>query len=350
MTGAPDRVLVVVAACILTLCALAALLAIYAVILRAVRERRARRRIRLEQEWGPILIGVLSGARPPFDVWEKVRPSDRVLFIDLLLRFAAGRIGEDRRLLVETAGGFLSHIAGRLRKVDPERYARSIHTLGLLDPDRFAPQIVEALGDPSPLVTLVAARALLRTGRLDHIEAVLEQAESFMQWSPGFLAAMLASAGPAAVPPLRRILSDPAVPAWLRAASADALRETGDLDSADIAAEVLLTARDRELVTAALRLLGRAGRGAHAAVLRALCDSPDFAIRAHAVTALASPGFGGEPGEFRRHLDDPSSWVAIHAAWALKIRGGERILREIASSSHPRACVALQALRERPSS
>ena len=109
---------------------------------------------------------------------------------------------------------------------------------------------------------------------------------------------------------------------------------------------MLQTERERELVTAALRLLKRTGRPEHSAILRELCNSPDFVIRAHAVSALASLGNARDIQQLRRFFEDPSSWVAIHAAWALKEGGGE-VLRELVASHHPRAKLALQVLSER---
>lgn len=346
--NAPDPFLLVVVFCTLLLLALALFLAIYTIHLRLANMRKAQRWNRLEQTWEPALKKILAGEVTPFAAWKRVRPKDRLYFVDFLLRYADGLPGEDQQILVETAGSFLTHVAGHMRKVDPERYARSIHTLGLLGLETFSPEIIAALDDPSPLVNMVAARALLRNGRLDYVEAVLRRVERFQGWSSGFLASMLASAGPEAVPLLRQVFSDVAKPAWLRAAVADALLEQNDAATADIAARVLQTERDRELVTAALRLLKRTGRPEQSAILRELCYSPDFVIRAHAVSALASLGNARDIQQLRRFFDDPSSWVAIHAAWALKEKGGEGVLRELVASRHPRAKLALQVLAERP--
>jgi len=345
-TGAPDQLLLVVVFCTLLLLVLTLFLAIYTIHLRLVSMRRAQRWKRLEQTWEPALKKVLAGERSPFDAWKRVRHRDRVYFVDFLLRYADGLPGEDQQILVKIAGGFLTYAAGHMKKLDPERYARSIHTLGLLGLETFSAEIIAALDDPSPLVNIVAARALLRSGRLDYVEAVLRRVERFKAWSSGFLASMLAAAGPEAVPLLRQIFSDDARPAWLRAAVADGLLEQDDA-AADIAARVLQTGRDRELVTAALRLLKRTGRPEHSAILRELCNSPDFVIRAHAVSALASLGNPRDIQQLRRFFEDPSSWVAIHAAWAIKEQGGEQVLRELVASHHPRAKLALQVLSER---
>jgi HEAT repeat protein len=346
-TGALDQLFLVVVFCTLLLLALTLFFAIYTIHLRLAHMRKAQRWKRLEQIWEPALKKVLAGERSPFVAWKRVRPRDRRYFVDFLLRYADGLPGEDQQILVKTAGGFLIYVADHMKKVDPERYARSIHTLGLLGLETFSAAIIAALDDPSPLVNMVAARALLRNGRLDYVEAVLRRAKRFKDWSSGFLASMLVAAGPEAVPLLRQIFLDVARPTWLRASVADALVEQNDAAAADIAARVLQTETDRELVTAALRLLKRTGRPEHSAILRELCNSPDFVIRAHAVSALASLGNARDIQQLWRFFEDPSSWVAIHAAWALKERGGEEVLRELVACHHPRAKLALQVLSER---
>jgi hypothetical protein len=45
-------------------------------------------------------------------------------------------------------------------------------------------------------------------------------------------------------------------------------------------------------------------------------------------------------------MDDPSPWAAMHAARGVREAGGERILAEIAESSHPNAELARQILFE----
>lgn len=320
-TGALDQLFLVVVFCTLLLVALALFFAIYTIHLRLATIGKAQRRKRLEQTWEPALKKILAGEHSPLVAWKHVRPEERLYFVDFLLRHADGRHGEEQQLLVKTASGFLTYVSHNLRKVDPERYARSIHTLGLLGMETFSAEIIAALDDSSPLVNMVAARALLRTKRLDYVEAVLRRAERFKDWSSCFLASMLAAAGSEAVPVLRQVFSDVARPTWLRAAVADAVLAQNDAAAADIAARVLKTETDRELVMAALRLLKRMGRPEHSAIPRALCASPDFGIRAHAVSALASLGNARDIQQLRRFFEDASSWVAIHAAWALKEAG-----------------------------
>lgn len=344
-TGRLDQLSLVVVACTLLTLALALFLALYTIHLRLANRRKARRWKRQEERWEPQLQKILVGEISPTAAWRHVARRDRKYFVDFLLRFADGLPGADQQMLIRTAAAFLVDVDRQMKKIDVERYARSIRTLGFLGLETFSAEVIAALDDPSPLVNIVAARALLRNGRRDYIEAVLARAHRFEEWSSGFLASMLAAAGPEAGPPLRQILFEVSRPEWLRAAAADALLEQNDVRAGDLAARVLRGPAGRELTAAALRLIKRTGRPEHSAVVRPFCDSSDFAIRAHAVSALASLGDARDREGLRRFFDDPSSWVAIHAARALRENGLE-VLRELAASGHPRAKLALQVLWE----
>ena len=70
-------------------------------------------------------------------------------------------------------------------------------------------------------------------------------------------------------------------------------------------------------------------------------------VRAAALRALGA--LGGAEGDLallRRGLDDPSPWVAIHAARGLRESGCEEELEVLARSGSPRAPVAGEVLQE----
>lgn len=345
----PNWMLFGVVLCTVLLFAAALAMAAYTMYLRLVNQRTAERWRDLERTWEPALAKILSGHYSPGTALNGVRRRDRLRFVDFLLRYATGLPGDDQAILVRTASGFLKDVAHSISYVDNEAYAHSIHALGTLGLETFKAEIVTALDHHSPLVNLVAARALLRSGRRDSIEAVLRRPALFKNWSASFAASMLAAAGPEAVPLLRQILGDTTRPDWLRTAVAEALIDRNDGAAADIAVEVLQEAKDSELVIATLRLLERTGNAGHTPVVRQRCDSPDFAIRANAVSTLAALGSSSDLHQLRRHFDDPSGWVAIRAAWAMKEQSGDEVLRNLATSHHPRANLALQVLSEQTS-
>lgn len=114
----------------------------------------------------------------------------------------------------------------------------------------------------------------------------------------------------------------------------------------DLAAEVLPTTQDRELATALLRLLAVVGRPAHLPMIRERCGSQDIIVRAEALSALGQLGDEDEIPLLTAAMDDPSPWVALHAARGVKAAGGEAVLGEIAESGHEHARLAGQVLFE----
>jgi HEAT repeat protein len=77
-----------------------------------------------------------------------------------------------------------------------------------------------------------------------------------------------------------------------------------------------------------------------------LIDHPQMPVRAAAATALGQLGGQQDMGLLLLALDDPSIWVSMHAARALRAAGGEAMLRSTARSQHRRAEVAREALEE----
>ncbi|MBE0591763.1 MAG: HEAT repeat domain-containing protein [Gemmatimonadales bacterium] len=140
----------------------------------------------------------------------------------------------------------------------------------------------------------------------------------------------------------RRSSSSPTFPRALAAA----LGYLHDPTSADLAAEILARATDRELVAAVLRLLERVGHQEQRALVRGFLNSPDFVIRAAAASALGNVGDEEDRRLLRIACDDESRWVAIHAARALRNAGDLAGLRALAGSGRERATLAMQVLSE----
>ncbi|MDH3456596.1 MAG: HEAT repeat domain-containing protein, partial [Gemmatimonadota bacterium] len=115
------------------------------------------------------------------------------------------------------------------------------------------------------------------------------------------------------------------------------------------AARVLEDETDRELVTAALRLLAAIGREEHLPLVRKAAKSDDFLVRAQAATALGHLGQREDMAFLRDACEDDSQWVALRAARALRDAGEVERLTELADSDRPHAVLALQVLSERGS-
>lgn len=318
----------------------------YAVFLRYANHLKGIKWRRLESKWQPVLLDILSGSQENEAIWHLVDEEERLYFVDFLQRFAQRLRGEQRRTLSDLARPFLKSVIRHLETGDAERRARAIQTLSLLGLPYYDSHIIEALDDPSPLVAMIAGRYLMRREHPEYAEHVLRHLHRFTTWSRNLLASMMASVGPGATPALRDTLTDVGRPSWVRTVVADALLQLNDFEAADRAAHILESETDRELLAACLRLLSTVGRPDHVSVVRKLCDSPDFVVRAHAFRAIGRLAPLKEAKLLRGAFEDPSSWVAIQAAEGLKEGGGLDLLRDIATSDHPRANLARQVLTE----
>lgn len=332
--------LVVLGAGVLVLFAVAGGLALAAVLLRARNERRRRRWERLERRWEEPVLAVVAGVARPGSFWRLVARTDRLDCVNFLLRFTRRLAGAERRIIEDLAAPYLDLVAARLGHREPERRARAVQTLSLLGRRRYARALVRALDDPSPLVAMVAARALARRESPDFAAAILDRLHRFETWRPSFLASMLASVGPALAPALMAALADRDRNPRARCVAADALRELHDPAAADVAARVLDDARDRDLQAAVLALLADVGRDEHLPVIRRYLASPEAIVRARAASALGHIGAPEDTESLAGALNDPSPWVALRAAEALRESGAEDALARIVAAGGPRAELA----------
>jgi HEAT repeat protein len=348
--GLRDRALLLLLLSVGALVALSLAFAAYTVVLRVQGDVRDRSWRALVARWeGPVLEALGDPSAVP-TVHAAVGPGERLRFVRFVLEYTRRVKGEERETLRTLARPYLDRIAERASSPRVEVRSRAVQTLGTLGLPRYADEVLAALDDPSPLVAMVAARCLCRDEHPEYAPAVLRRLRRFDGWSRGFLASMLAAVGPGAAPALRRTLGDTAEAPLARAVAADALRLLKDLEAGDLAARVVEQESQHDLVAAALRLLTTVGRPEHAALARARCASPDFAVRASAVSALGTLGLDEDRYRLLGALSDPSPWVAIQAARGLLSSGARSLLEDLGDSDHPRALLARQILLEQAGS
>lgn len=326
---------------------------ITAVFLRVRNDRRNARDERLEKEWQPVLLEVLSERRDPNELLKLVGRRDVFLFTNFLYRVGRQVRGADLETIRTLAKPYLV-AAERLTQGDAETRARKIQILGLLGFKSHASQIIAALDDRSPLVAMVAARTLVRREHPEYVGYVLAKLERFRDWSQELLSSLLAGLGPDAAPALREVLVDSSRPESVRAVCAIALGTLNDAGSAEAATRVLQergVANEEEstLRAAVLTLLGRVGNEDHTASVRSLLAHDNEEVRAAAYTALGLVSRTGQMNDLVDALDDSSGHVAIAAARGLRRGGQINLLRELAASDHPRAELIQQVLAERVS-
>ncbi len=331
---------------VLVLLGVAGLLVVAATLHRVRHLRRARRRADLLAEWTPALLDVLAGTTDPALLHARVQPRDAAAFTDSLLQYAFVVKGEARHRLDALAAPYLPARARLLVHADPHARVLGVRLLGLLGYERYADVLLRTLDDPSDLVAMSAAQILAQQQHPILADAIVARLERFQRWGPSLVTSMLTSLGSGAAPRLLAVFSDARASVFARSVAADALRWLNYLPAADAAAALLALHPDRELTAAALRLLRRLGRPAHADVVRPFCTAPDPVVRIHAVSALAALGGAAETPLLRAAFDDDSHWVAIRAAQGLLSVGEAGTLRTLAASEHARADLARQMLSE----
>ncbi|UCH10254.1 MAG: HEAT repeat domain-containing protein [Fidelibacterota bacterium] len=341
-----DQVFFILSLTILVSLVLVFLFAISTIYLRLRNMRKAKRWRALEGKWEPIILDYLDGERTVDDVRSQVGEKESLYFLDFTLRFAQRLRGEENEAIDRLAEPYLSLLVKRSVKGDASQRARALRTLSTLGLDRFSDNIIAALDDPSPLVAMIAARALMHEDRPDYAEHVLARLHRFENWSQSYLASILTSVGVNITPALRNTLLDGNTPSRVRAITADALRELYILEAADDAYQVIATEKDRDLLAAALRLLRAVGRPEHLPHIRNLCRSEDFVIRAQALHALGSLGETEDLALLEQGFADESPWVALQSARGLKEAGGKSILLQLISTKHPQSDLARQVLAE----
>ncbi|UCH62874.1 MAG: HEAT repeat domain-containing protein [Fidelibacterota bacterium] len=341
-----DQIFVFLAGTIAVSLVLVVLFALFTIYLRLRNIRRAEHWRRMETGWEPAILDFLARERTQDEIRQLVGPNESFYFLDFLLRFAQRIRGEEATALHQLAEPYLPALVLRIQKGDPPRRARAVLTLSALGLERYSEAIVTALDDQSPLVAMIAARALAERDHPEHALAILERLHRFENWSQNYLASMLTSMGPEASPALRKTLLDPGRNPWVRAVAADALRSLNDLEAGDLVARVLETETDRDLLAASLRLLREVGSPEHLEPVRRLCLSSDFVIRAQALRVLGSLGSPEDLPLFGAGMEDETPWVALQAARGLLAVGGEYMLRKLAVADLPGSELARQVLVE----
>lgn len=319
------------------------------VVLRLRVTHRNQARASVMSRWSPRIHQLLAGETSANTLLPLVRRSDRTYLVELATQYGQRVSGIELDRLRSLGRPFLGSVDRSLSSHCAETRARAVQVIGILGGERCADRLVAALDDKSPLVAMVAATALSEMGNSELSAEVVSHLERFELWSPTFLASMLASGGTAMGEQLRSCLECETEPAMTRSVAADALRLMRDAGSADAAVAVLKTTGDREVAAACLRLLEALGTAAHVDVVRGFTVGEDSVLRAYAITALGALATGdGDIDLLDIAIDDPSPWVALHAARALRVAGRQNVLRRVAASRRPGAGAAREVLIGEP--
>ena len=318
----------------------------YAVLLRMQNERRDARRAALAERWQSALLDAIADPTRIAHVHRLVEVNRRLHFVGFVLQFARRMRGAEANVLRSIVRPYMGLIVERLESGRVEVRARAVQTLGTLGLPEHEDLVVAALGDPSPLVAMVAARALAKEEEPRYASAVLAKVHRFSEWNRLYLASMLAAMGPEVSPGLREGLADRAAEPWTRSVMAEALRLQTDFEAGDVAAGVVADTENGDLTVDALRLLSEVGRPAHLPVVRSKAQSADPAVRAQALRALGRLGGPEDLPILVEALDDDFTWAALYAARGVRETGGRELLLQAAGSDDRRGRLAAQVLAE----
>ena len=310
--------------------------------------RAEARREAAQARWQRAVMDVLTGAVRPERLLPVVAHDEQDAFLEYVSQLAARLRGEEVRRLQALARPFLLEVAARVRKQlrrrDPPVRARLLHAAAVLGSSELERELLAGLDDRSPLVAMVAVRAMSRPLRAKLVGHVLRRLDRYAQWSADQLAATLAGFGAEAASAIRRTLESTAASPRTRTIAADALARLNDAASADLAARTLAKTTDVELISACLRLIERVGRAEHCRAVRALAAHESASVRLYAVGVLAELGGDAESPVLARALRDPSPWVGLRAAAALRRHGRHDVLAAAASGSDRASEIAREAL------
>ena len=344
--GEDEQAFAIISIAILLFTLLSILFALRAVLIHLSRQRTQYRLERLQEEWTQNLLDVLYGDVGVKVLWRKVRPRDRLYYIDFLAAYARRVTGKERTQIEASARPYLRLIRRRTRSSDPARRARALRTLADLTPQRSPKLLVKALDDPSDLVSMVAARTLIRIGDSSHLPLILNRINRYEIWSEWYAASMLASAGSGATFYLRVFLNQKLANPRTQAIVLRALGMIGDSGALPHAEAALQSATNKSLQIIALDLIGELGSGDQAQPVRKAVEQGDDDVRAHALRALGQVGDSSDVPLLVKHLSHPSPWVALRAASSLVKLGAHAALENFIESGTPNAVYAQQALAE----
>ena len=371
-----DRLFVVIAIATGALLLISLAAAVTIIGFHYYRDRARERWSGIQEELEPLVLDVLAGDRPPEAVWERVRAADALRFTEFLLhRYAHKLRGQELQAIRDLATPYLTLVAQGASSGHPEARAQAIQSLATLGLPDYEEVVIQALGDPSPVVALVSARALADAGGARYVRDILNRMDRFELWSSSFLSVMMASMGPEAVPALEEKYVDRKAPAEVRAICADALGQIGVPEVVETAVtvleqleplvvawqglgpapsapsgseyvsrEVTNVGDEREVLITSLRILVELGHAEHLPLVRRLSQSADPVVRALAMSGLGEIGEERDLHTLAAGVEDSSRWVAVHAASSLKALRAFDELERIGRTNPDRADLVNEVL------
>lgn len=281
-------------------------------VLRYATDRREALEAALTERWEPVFHHAVEGL--PY-VTPRIYGRDREVIMLVWIHFIESLRGEAtcrlRRLAREL------RLDGTALRLLDRRDLRSrllaVATLGRIKSKRSWRRLEKLVADPSPMLSLLAARSLLQIDAARAMPFVLAGIIRRDDWPLTKLVTVLGE-----VP--ADVLAPPLLTALEELAPEHAPRLLGLLDTAHpddiwpVLAPFLQADQPAATIAAALKAC-RDPRGLDA--IRALTAHPAWIVRVHAATALGRLGSHEDSLRLQAMLADPEWWVRYRAGLAL---------------------------------
>jgi len=283
------------------------------VVVRILTAIERRRRQQFEANWLPILLSGMERVRDWLPPVQRREAAWLLAIWNRLQDSIVGNFREPLNLIAVRAG--MGDVTRRmLARGNVGERLLAITTLGRLR-DRGAWNELVALTTNRDLVlSLAAARALVRIDAPAAVELLLPLIADRDDWSPSAVVLMLQEAG-------ADVISQPLAEAALRVAPAQAHRIVRYFGVAHpevvipVVRELLVKGGEHiECVTTCLRVFSDAG---DAATVRRYLTDHRWQVRVRAIEVLGRLGTEDDHAELAPLLSDPEWWVRYRAARAL---------------------------------
>lgn len=296
----------------------AVVIAIYVAVviqLFVVRYRNGvedERRAALERDWLPLLIG---DDDPVGDALPTLRPRDVTNFMILWNQIQEAIIGESKTRVNDVAcRAGIDEIARRdLTSSSLQKQLLAVSTLGHLRDRQSWSGLVGLTASADGLVSLAAARALMRIDVTEALPVILPLAADREDWSRNYVLGMLAEFG-------ADIVSRPLTEAALQIDPDRAhrlIRYFGVAHVADVIPTVrtiMAKTTNVECLSACLRVFADVD---HLDVVREYLQHPSWPVRVQAVNVLGRLGSISDFELLQPLLSDREWWVRYRAAKAV---------------------------------
>ena len=314
--------------------------------IRQLALRRERNHLRAATFWRGVLVDAMQG--PPTSV-PALPERDMTGFVEAWNELHDAPGGADDRGMLAVAEQV--ELAPKLeRMVEHGRFhdrVMAIIAIGYLRSASSFDRLAALIDDASPIVSISAARALMRIDAQRGVQQVVPQIVSRHDWVDGGIAQMLHEAGPEAI-------KDELGAAALRANDEVASRLVRFLAgvspeaAAPVIARILAEPHDEHLVSTCLQVLADA-RDLDKA--RPLLAHDRWHVRMHAAAAIGRLGGAADAETLVPLLADPQWWVRYRTAQALQhlLAGGEAQLAQVRDAQHDRYArdILTQVMAER---